>query len=682
MVHRKRLAEAKQLKNRIAPAPEDASSARESALFRPMHILEDWPSLKSLLLARIVEAHAAARNFRVWVQGCAFGEETYAFAMLLSETLLAIPVDQRPRVRIFGTDTDEEGIAFARRGWYPHEIAARFPQRTRQDFLDREHAGYRIRRDVRELITFAVHDLKADPPFAKLDLVIHRDDPTRAEAVPLQALAPLFHFSLAPEGLLLFSSREQSPAHPDLFEPLGGALYRRLASTNPDRPRNLYLRNFSRTQFTGGGHERPGARTQAEAALLRYFVPPSALVNDAGDILYFTGRTGEFLDMPADQPRWNVHACVRPELRQALPAALEKALHDRVQVVLPPAELSGSDVPRWLQVAVQPVQLEAPQTALVVFREVSAPTGASAGRLPLPSPAADVDELPLSDTLENAALRREMQELREKLGLANEELQSINEELVVTNDDLRTSNDQIKAMNEALLRALTDSEESHRHIEALSHRLVSVQEGERRHLSSELHDRTSPNLASINVLLKTLGSSLPAEVNEQLGSVLDDLSALIEDTTASIREICADLRPPVLDHAGLVPALESYAQQFACRTGIQVRVDAGGCPRHLSSEHESLLFRIAQEALTNCAKHSQAERIEIKLGATRDEAILTIADDGIGFSSLMLTDPDRSAGLGLLTMRERAEFAGGRFTLDSRPGQGTRITVEIGTRTH
>lgn len=158
---------------------------------------------------------------------------------------------------------------------------------------------------------------------------------------------------------------------------------------------------------------------------------------------------------------------------------------------------------------------------------------------------------------------------------------------------------------------------------------------------------------------------------------LDDTRALIADTDASIREISADLRPPLLDYAGLAAALAGYARQFAKRTGIAVAVD---CPRadlRLAPAVESLLFRIFQEALTNCAKHARASSIRVALNAAGHPARLTIEDDGIGFDPSLPGIDEHAGRLGLLNMREMAEFAGGRCIVESRPGQGTRIEVAI-----
>lgn len=207
----------------------------------------------------------------------------------------------------------------------------------------------------------------------------------------------------------------------------------------------------------------------------------------------------------------------------------------------------------------------------------------------------------------------------------------------------------------------------------LSRRLVEVQETERRRLSRELHDRTSPNLAAIRINLKMLDDLLSVAGTADVRALLDDTAALIAETTTSIREISSDLRPTVLDDGGLVPAVTGYAQQFMKRTGIAVQVEAEESRGPLRPAVQSSLFRIVQEALTNCAKHAKATRATIRLCRDSDRVSLVIADNGVGF------DPETSntSGLGVLTMRERAEFVGGSFSLEAKPGAGTRVEVTI-----
>jgi len=212
-------------------------------------------------------------------------------------------------------------------------------------------------------------------------------------------------------------------------------------------------------------------------------------------------------------------------------------------------------------------------------------------------------------------------------------------------------------------------------LEETSRHLVASQEEVRKRLSSELHDRTSPNLAAISLNLKIIASAMDQDQSPDIYERLEDTTALIADTSTSIREICADMRPPLLDYAGFSAAIESYLQQYSRRTGIEVYFDCVNREQRYSQELESLLFRIAQEALTNCAKHAQAESVTVSFNNGEYPLSLAISDDGIGFAPAQL-GKDGVIGLGVLNMREMVEIIGGRLIIESSPGYGTRIVVD------
>jgi signal transduction histidine kinase len=210
--------------------------------------------------------------------------------------------------------------------------------------------------------------------------------------------------------------------------------------------------------------------------------------------------------------------------------------------------------------------------------------------------------------------------------------------------------------------------------ETLSRRLVAVQENERRGLARELHDRANPNLAAIKLILGSVEAALPAAALDVVRPMLLDMQGLVDDTAAGIREICADLRPTLLDYTGLVPTLESYTEMFMKRTGVPVQMKVAQGWSRLNQDVECMLFRVVQEALTNCAKHACARNVEIELVQGDGQRVLVVRDDGFGF------EPDalgrgNTPGLGLISMRERAEFVGARFSLSSHPLRGTEVRV-------
>ena len=212
----------------------------------------------------------------------------------------------------------------------------------------------------------------------------------------------------------------------------------------------------------------------------------------------------------------------------------------------------------------------------------------------------------------------------------------------------------------------------------LSRRLMEVGEHERRQLAAALHDRSSPNLAALKLIFANISRALPASMDDELGLLLDDAKALLADTDMGIREICATLRPATLDYAGLAPAIREYASQVARHSHTAVELDLDERTAALPPELQTLLFRITQEALTNCTKHASATLVRVSLHCVAGQIRLQVCDDGCGFDPAQLGKVDGvTPGLGLITMRERAELAGGHFQMRSAPGGGTVIEVNL-----
>ncbi len=211
----------------------------------------------------------------------------------------------------------------------------------------------------------------------------------------------------------------------------------------------------------------------------------------------------------------------------------------------------------------------------------------------------------------------------------------------------------------------------------LSRHLVTIEERERRRLAAALHDSTSPNLAALQLIFSNLVHALPTAVRARTREMLDDAAALLADTSAGIREICANLRPATLDYAGLGAAIREYAGVFSRRSGIAVQLRCEDGAIALSPEAQTLMFRVLQEALTNCAKHARARTLDVVLEQDSAAVRLKVRDDGDGFDPCLLGEHESAPGLGLITMKERTELAGGSFIVRSRPGEGVEIEVRF-----
>jgi signal transduction histidine kinase len=228
-------------------------------------------------------------------------------------------------------------------------------------------------------------------------------------------------------------------------------------------------------------------------------------------------------------------------------------------------------------------------------------------------------------------------------------------------------------------RKLADEELKHsaEQLQALSRRLVDIQEFERRRFSRELHDLVGQNLTALSINLDILGTQLENGMSEALQMRLADSATLLESTTGAIENVMSELRPPMLDDYGLLPALQWYGNDFARRTGIEVKIEGDERMARLVPESEIALFRITQEALNNVAKHARAHRVDIKLDRSNSHYVMSVADDGIGFESGSSSKTRRRPGLGMVTMRERTQAIGGAFEVEAMSGRGTRVTIRI-----
>jgi len=213
-------------------------------------------------------------------------------------------------------------------------------------------------------------------------------------------------------------------------------------------------------------------------------------------------------------------------------------------------------------------------------------------------------------------------------------------------------------------------------LQGLSRRLIAVEETERRNINRELHDRIGQKLAALNINLNIIRSQLPQESLRVVSARLQDTQTLLEETAAQIRNVMTDLHPPALDEYGLLAALRTYVESFGARVAVPITLHAEDLAPRLSLAAETALFRIAQEALANAAAHARAQRIQITLAATPDRVTLTIADDGVGFDAGHTMPAGNHWGLAI--MRERAEAVGATLRIDTAPGRGTRVAVEIG----
>jgi signal transduction histidine kinase len=240
-----------------------------------------------------------------------------------------------------------------------------------------------------------------------------------------------------------------------------------------------------------------------------------------------------------------------------------------------------------------------------------------------------------------------------------------------------TSDDQVFLQDLADHAALTlynarlfeQVRDAHEQMRALSHRLLNVQEDERRHLARELHDEIGQTLTGPKLLLDT-STRLPQAM---LKSRIDEAQALVDQLMEQVEELSLDLHPPMLDELGLLPTLLAHFDRYTHQTHIQVMFKQNGLDsRHFRPELETTVYRLIQEALTNVARHAGVQEVTVRLWVGHDTLGVEVEDHGVGF------DPQATGvSMGLPGMRERAALLGGQLTIESAPGSGTQITAEL-----
>jgi chemotaxis methyl-accepting protein methylase len=412
-----------------------------------------WDHLRDVVLPELLARYPQGRTFRAWVPACSTGEEAYSLAMVFREAVARARNPDHFSMQIYATDLDADAIARARRGVFRPEVAADVsPERLARFFIV-DDGGYRVGREVRDMVVFAPQNIVSDPPFTRLDIVSCRNLLIYFQPELQRRLLPLFHYALNPGGILLLGSAETIGPFNQLFtaEDGKGRIFRRVGQDPTSTP-GLSQRRLPAVPFVEGANQRrvDELGTLVDDVIARQFTPAAVLVNADGDILYFSGRTGRFLEPAAGKVNVNLHAMAREGLREALVGVVSRALRQAEPIRIDGLRVGGQSDGPLVNVIVQGLETPLPLRgrALVVFEDV-VDTGAAPGTSA--SPVADAVTAELLQTREALRMtREEMQGSLEDLKSANEELQSTNEELQSTNEELTTSKEEMQALNEEL----------------------------------------------------------------------------------------------------------------------------------------------------------------------------------------------------------------------------------------
>jgi two-component system CheB/CheR fusion protein len=446
--------------------PDEVQTLQRELLISVTHFFRDTEAfavLEHTIVPRLFHNKFAQDQVRVWVAGCATGEEAYSIAMLLAEAAGA-SVDP-PVLQVFATDLDASAITDAREGCYSDaDVADVSPERLRRFFI-RESNQYRVRRDLRETVLFAHHNVLKDPPFSHLDLVCCRNLLIYLNRHAQTRAVQTFHYALRPGGYLFLGNSESPEGTPDLFATIDKDARIYEARTVAARPFSLAPQAFTPVQRQVPPAPSPRVPDRLSNAdlhfrLLEQYAPPSIVVTEEHQVLHVSDRAAQYLQVTGGDLSRDLMRLVRPELRVELRTALFRARRDHVNVEVAGVEVTIDGERRRIDVAVRPIlDQEEPARGffLVLFRErVGSDTGTAAPpTVQLSTQLTKETAQQLEDELQRlkAQLRATIEQYEtqvEEAKASNEELQATNEELRSAAEELETSKEELQSVNEEL----------------------------------------------------------------------------------------------------------------------------------------------------------------------------------------------------------------------------------------
>nr|WP_315591882.1 CheR family methyltransferase [uncultured Cupriavidus sp.] len=455
------LAELHEYRDFLHGHPDETPQLLQDMLISVTNFFRDkdaFDALRIEIIPQLLAHRAEGEPIRVWSAGCATGEEAYSVAMLLQEA--SSDSAEGVPFQVFATDIDERAIALARTGLYPESILTDVdPVRARQ-FLTKDAAHYRVKKELREHVLFALHNVLRDPPFSRLDLICCRNLLIYLDREAQLDILRTFHFALRPGGYLLLGSSEAADSVSNLFAVVDkkARIYRANVAVRSEAPMPMSAAIQS-ARLPASVLQQPGRRKfsfgDLHQRLVEQHAPPSVLVSRNSDIVHLSDRAGRFLHYAGGEPSHNIIAAVRPELRLELRTAIFQALQANRSVEARRVQLTRDGRRFFVNMIARPVH-DAEANAdfvLILFDEVedSMSEAADALQKRQPDPIVSQLESELLRTKEQLQATVEQSETStEELKASNEELQAINEELRSATEELETSKEELQSINEEL----------------------------------------------------------------------------------------------------------------------------------------------------------------------------------------------------------------------------------------
>jgi two-component system, chemotaxis family, CheB/CheR fusion protein len=535
-------------------------TAEAQALFKDLLISvtgffrdkEAFVALKSHVKT-LISQRSSTSPLRIWVPGCATGEEAYSITMIVRECLGEL--NQDIDIQVFATDIDDDAVNRGRSGIYPIGIGADVsPERLRRFFRQAE-GTYAIKREVRERVVFAVQDIIKDPPFSKVDLICCRNLLIYLNSDLQAKLVPLLYYSLNKDGILFLGSAETIGKHTDLFSVLDKKwkIYQRREVTLLKRQQMQFGPiGFQRETAEAGGEPKSDTAKPFNIAeivnkiLLQKYTPACVVVDEKYDVLYVHGQTGKYLELSTGPLKMNILDMARQGLRSELASALRTAFLKDQETSCSKIEVKQDDNIQLIDLKVSPIAGLAGTQKLcsVMFQTVTPDEPVATAKMKRARSTGSykrIVELEQELALNKETLyttREEMETSNEELKSANEELQSTNEELQSANEELETSREELQSVNEELMTVNAEQVAKNDELDKTSNdllNLLNATEIATIFLDMNLNIRrfTPPTTTIFNLIESDIGRPIHHvtsnlvydKLNEDLNKVLDTLDS-------------------------------------------------------------------------------------------------------------------------------------------------------------
>ena len=429
---------------------------------------EAFESLKEEALKDLIDEKLDFDTIRVWVPGCSSGEEVYSIAIIIKELLEG--TDKKLEVQIFGTDLDSYSIKTARSGTYTNISADVSPERLNKFFYRRDNL-YTIKEEIRDMVVFANHNVIKDPPFTKLDLITCRNLLIYLESEAQEKVLSKFNYSLKKDGILFLGPSETIGEFLETFSIVDNKwkIYKRVKSNGlifdytktHSLPYQLSSSKYWDSKFElkdSKPEKADNISVLAEKKLIDIFAPPSALINDLGEIIYIHGRLGKYLEPSQGKARMNILEMAKDNIKLGLSTAIQNAITNNKEVILEGLKIDEEKEGHSLKLTVKPLSDPAKVKGFLIvsFEESTDVIEDDLKKNNLYSISNCGDQLNALDNelkLTKERLKITIEDMttsNEELKSANEELQSMNEESQSTNEELETSKEELQSINEEL----------------------------------------------------------------------------------------------------------------------------------------------------------------------------------------------------------------------------------------